>query len=481
MRSKFIIKSSLILILLSMGVSFIYAHSNIKNYDKNVIKQNELPDKLQPKIHHMMIKNDVLRYFSHGDEIKNQLKENSNYFETGRNNFTKYLFPRIIAYYYLITNESLYQDIEKKYVKIGAHQNFLFFQVLLYYLSVCFLYYQIRDKINKEVLFFTLLFLCLEPTIFQYHGSFWSESIFFSLQVLIIGLALNHKSSIYRLFILGILLSFLAFQRSNGLYYIVPVVAYLFFVKEFNFFKKIIFVFFGFIILLNIIGYHNYKKSGKFFIIPIETKSVLHTYVLPEILESDEFEKEKKVTLDLIQSKKIEIDISKLNNAEYSRYSFLFCEDFDLNKSLDYLSICEHLNNRAKEIILDNPYKSIKFLIRNSLSFSLLNPFHIYSDHIFFSGKLYYQSDLHQDLRIYRIIYSILIYSVCFIGLIHLIKTKNIKLLFFIIISSLYFFSILSWHGNNRYFTPILIYFSFLFGNGVYSMKDIFLKKTKKI
>ena len=114
MRSKFIIKSSLILILLSMGVSFIYAHSNIKNYDKNVIKQNELPDKLQPKIHHMMIKNDVLRYFSHGDEIKNQLKENSNYFETGRNNFTKYLFPRIIAYYYLITDESLYQDIEKK-------------------------------------------------------------------------------------------------------------------------------------------------------------------------------------------------------------------------------------------------------------------------------------------------------------------------------------------------------------------------------
>ena len=58
-----------------MSVSFIYANSNIKNYDKNVLKQNALPDKLQPKIHHMMIKNDVLRYFSHGDEIKNQLKD----------------------------------------------------------------------------------------------------------------------------------------------------------------------------------------------------------------------------------------------------------------------------------------------------------------------------------------------------------------------------------------------------------------------
>ena len=156
--------------------------------------------------------------------------------------------------------------------------------------------------------------------------------------------------------------------------------------------------------------------------------------------------------------------------------SFLFCEDFDLNKSLDYLSICEYLNNRAKKVILDNPYKSLKYLIRNSLSFSLLNPFHIYSDHIFFSGKLYYQSDLHQDLKIYRVIYSILIYLVCFIGLLHLIKTKNTKLLFFIIISSLYFFSILSWHGNNRYFVPVLIYLSILFGYGANSVLSFFIK-----
>ena len=97
------------------------------------------------------------------------------------------------------------------------------------------------------------------------------------------------------------------------------------------------------------------KKSGKFFIIPIETKSVLHTYVLPEILDKDELEKEKKETIDLIQSKKIEISISKLNGTDYSRYSFLFCENFDSNKGLNYLSICEYLNSRAKKVILRIP------------------------------------------------------------------------------------------------------------------------------
>ena len=94
-------------------------------------------------------------------------------------------------------------------------------------------------------------------------------------------------------------------------------------------------------------------KIRKIFIIQIEIKSVLHTYVLPEILDKDELEKEKKETIDLIQSKeKIEISISKLNGTDYSRYSFLFCENFDSNKGLNYLSICEYLNSRAKKVIL---------------------------------------------------------------------------------------------------------------------------------
>ena len=56
----------LILILISVIFAIINANHNIKNYDKNITtEKNE-------KIH-LMIKNDVLRYFSHGDEIKNQL------------------------------------------------------------------------------------------------------------------------------------------------------------------------------------------------------------------------------------------------------------------------------------------------------------------------------------------------------------------------------------------------------------------------
>ena len=167
-----------ILILSSFIIVTIYAITNIQKYDK-VIK-NEDGYNI-----HLMIKNDVLRYFSHGNEIKDDLKNGKDYFDTGRQNFTKYLYPRIVAAYYLAFDLNLFldDDVEKNKVERliakGVHTKFLILQILLYYLSLIFLYKQIKHKFSNKILFFLLAFLCLEPTIVQYHGSFWSESIFF--------------------------------------------------------------------------------------------------------------------------------------------------------------------------------------------------------------------------------------------------------------------------------------------------------------
>ena len=214
----------LILIIFSLTASLIQSNYNIKNYDKNVITKNG-------KSTHLMIKNDPFRYFSHGYEIKQELDQNINYFDTGRTNFTKYLFPRIIALYYKVFNLKLYENEEDKVVNLGIHQNYLIIQILIYYFSILFLYFQLRNKIENRFLFFSILFLCLEPTLFQYHSSFWSESIFFSLQILIMSLILNNKFSSLGLFFLGVLLSLLALQRTNGFYYLIPILLYFYFSK----------------------------------------------------------------------------------------------------------------------------------------------------------------------------------------------------------------------------------------------------------
>jgi asparagine N-glycosylation enzyme membrane subunit Stt3 len=186
---------------------------------------------------------------------------------------------------------------------------------------------------------------------------------------------------------------------------------------------------------------------------------------------------EKELALQMIKDKGISIS-QDLINTKYSRYSFIFCENYDkIVNEIRYLEICNYFNSRSKKILISNPIKTIKFIIKRSLSFSLLNPFHVYADNLYISEKYYYKSDLHQNLIKYRAIYSLIIYLICFIGFIYLLKLKKNDLVFFVILSSLYFFIILSWHGNNRYFTPILIYQSIFFANGLRFILDFFKKQ----
>ena len=60
-----------------------------------------------------------------------------------------------------------------------------------------------------------------------------------------------------------------------------------------------------------------------------------------------------------------------------------------------------------------------------------------------------------------------------------MIKAKENKMMLYLLISAVYFFIILSWHGNNRYFTPVLIYASLFFGYGFSSILN-FLDKALK-
>ena len=97
----------------------------------------------------------------------------------------------------------------------------------------------------------------------------------------------------------------------------------------------------------------------------------------------------------------------------------------------------------------------------------LLNPFHIWSDNNFISGEHYYSTEIHKKLIPYRIIYSLAIYLICLFGFLSLIKKKNYKIMLYLILSILYFFSLVSWHGNTRYFLPVMIYLSFFWGFGL--------------
>ncbi len=213
------------IILFSFILSIAVSNYNLKNYDKIVSKSDIR--------YHQMIKTDALRYLGHGAEIKKQLDEGVSFFSTGRENYTKYLPPRLAALYYYVFDINLFNNFEERIVNIGIHHNYLYIQCFIYFLSILFLYFSIREKFDEKIIFFIIVFLCLEPTIFQYHGTFWSESVFFSIQIILLSLILSQRKNYYTFFLIGFVIGVLSLQKQLAIFYIVPcIIFFLFSLKE---------------------------------------------------------------------------------------------------------------------------------------------------------------------------------------------------------------------------------------------------------
>jgi uncharacterized membrane protein len=130
-------------------------------------------------INHIMLKAETFYHWYSPANIIEQIKNGTPLYITGEEMFTKALPQRLVALYAYFTNLNIIEDWENNKISLGGKLPFLIIQSLLYYFSIYFLYSQISKYFNYIVSFFIIIFLCLEPTIFQYHSSFWTESIFF--------------------------------------------------------------------------------------------------------------------------------------------------------------------------------------------------------------------------------------------------------------------------------------------------------------
>ena len=465
-----------ILIFVSFCISLIISKYYLNNYDSFFL------DKNGEEGAHKMIKYDTLRYLSHGAEIKEDLTNGKNFFNTGREHFTKYLPPRIIAAYYYYFDKDLFNNFDEKKINVGIHFPYLIIQCLIYYLSLFFLYCVISKKTDKNICIPIVFFLALEPTIFQYHGTFWSESIFFSLQLITFALILRNKYKFYDFLLIGILISLLSLQRQTAYFFIIPLTVYYFIILNKNEYYKLFFMFLTFMMVQSFVGFNNLTREGKFYILTGDAKSAIYYNLShPIIMQSqnytlEEFRiKEAEIAINILQTNSIKFDVKKIEDIEESSSPFSTAKRSIINPK-DKVFYDNIYAKRTVELLLDNPWLSSKIIIKNSFHSILLNPFHIYSDHNFTSGELYYVSDTHDKLVPPRIAYTLLIYSVCLMGFLKLVKEKKYKLLSLIIVSILYHLGMVSWHGNTRYTVPILIYMSFLFG---YGCNNLLLLKDK--
>ena len=464
-------KFILLLIFFSFCFSLIVSKHYLSKYDKL--------SKHKGHIYHQMIKADPLRYMGHGDEISQNIKEGKNFFKTGRENYTKYLPPRIASLYFLIFNESLY-DKKTGLIKTGIYFPYLFLQCLFFYSSILYFYFVIKDKFSSKINFFIIGFLSLEPTIFQYHGTFWSESIFFSIQIFILAFLFKEKKNNLNFLIMGALIGILSLQKQYAIFFIIPIIlGYLVFEKQEKL-KKISFLIFGFFILQFFLGINNYVRSGNFHVLTADMKHGAHMDLIAKVMSKKMNITSKEFNIIEGKAAKLWLDGNKITYnkndesliEEKSLYNY---RDTILNES-DKVNFDNFIAERSIKYFKENIFDFIKFIIKQSMHVMLLNPFHIYSDHNFVSGEIYYYSELHDKLIPYRIFYTILIYFICILGIVELYKLKKYEELSFLFLSLLYFYSLVSWHGNTRYFVPCVIYLSIFFSFGIVKISTFYKK-----
>ena len=445
--------------LISLFTLFLISISNnfyqIKLFDKyEGSKKN--PNK------HLMINGDISDFWYEANLIDKEIQQGKNYLETGGEYRRPYLPSRTFYLFSYFFEKNLITDSGK--VFIGTEKVLiLIFQSLFFYSVLFALYKSILKKIPRLNSQIIILFLACEPTIFQYHSSFWSESIFFSLQLIILIFIFKNHYSISNLLLFGLILGIFYLQRSVSIFYILIVFTYfIIFIRE-KILRNLFLIFTGFMIVLAFIGFHNYKRAGVFYVTSTQAKDGFYVYLAPEIL-AKKHNINSKLALKNLQNKKVSwINENKLN----------------IDKEIDRLRVYNYQQKEAFKIILENPLISFKVIANKTLHFFVIDPVtHVYYFHRWNTDNGdFYKSEMQKKWISSRIIYSIFIYLFCFMGVLSIYKKKEYRhILIYIFLSIIYFTAVQSWYGGTRYFAPILIYLSFLFSYGV----TFLIKNCKK-
>ena len=440
--------------LLNVLLSFYYIQ-NYNNYEKVDTDR---------KFRHNLIKGINENHWLKAYILKQDIKSGKNFLESGDIYDRNYL-PSINFYIYaLLSGDDLYEESEEK-IKITKTNKkifFLIFQSLFYSLSLIFLFNSINKFFSNRFAFIFIFILALEPTINQWHSSFYSASIFISLQLFLISFFFKNNFENKDLFFIGLILGLLFAQRSAAVfYYFVVLFYFIFFVQEKKY-KKIGVFTLSYLSILLFILVHNYNRSGLTYITPLDQRTALYHYLEPNILSATTKQDEVLKTKEKI----------KQNLDEWKEK-----KNLNLDEEKDLVIYYDEMKKRSLNTILNNPIRSIKIIINNIFHIGLLDPTHIYFFHTteYEGVNSHYGSKLHKSIVNHRLIYSLIIYCLVIYGFVRGTKTLEKKIIFLITFSYIYFLLILGWMGNTRYYASCLIFVIFFLSYGI----EMLIKKKK--
>ena len=407
-------------------------------------------------------------FWHEAHDIKTNIKKKG-YFKSGYKYEFEYLPSKLIFFYYKIINEDIkvYDDTLKKEIfKINNTKfGLIIFQNLIYYFSVLYLFLNVKKLFSNDLIFFIslILFICFEPTINQWNRVLYSETILFSIQLLIISILFNYKKTNHtKALILGALISLMYLQRSVSIFYIFIIFFYfaIFFRKKFL--TDFLIIIFLYLFTHLFLGFHNLKKDGEFYSVPILQKEDLYGYFIPKIIK---YNKDPLFTKNFVTRHDSLTNFVELNNLKSE-------QNIKIN---DRLSIANVNMSKAFRLISEHPIESFKEYLISCAHFFLLKPNEIhflFENNISYGGN-FYLSEKFQKEKLLKFFYSILIYLISFFGLLFFIINKLFHSLFILVCSILYFSIPVVWHIQSSYLGPILIYLSIFFSAGLLQIRNM--------
>ena len=261
-------------IILSFIISILITFYTIKKFDRYELDG----------IDHHIIKGDISKIWIEGEKFKTDLLDGNNFLLSGSEVYRSYLPPRLIGLFSIVFDYDLIDESTTEKISLGFEKfYYLLIQNIIYYLILFFFYKKIFENINeKKAVFYIVLFLSFCPNIFLYNSTFHTESIFFSLQLLLLTLLINPSKKIINNFLIGVTIALIFLQKTVGVFYLPFVVVYLYYNQKEHKIRNIIIISLTYFSILFVRGFSNFKRAGIFYILPTQgNESIFHYLANP--------------------------------------------------------------------------------------------------------------------------------------------------------------------------------------------------------
>ena len=455
-------KSIYLIIILSFFISLTLSKYYLTTYDLSINKD------FNQKIEHPMIKASINNHWYEANEIINDINKGKNFFISGAE-YDEFLPQRLLALYYLIINENILDQNNKLEIK-NKKLGFLVIHTIFFYLSLFYLTKVLIKKFPLKNVFLTIAFISLEPTIFQYHSSFYNESYVFPLQIFLFGLLIQNKRGLVPNFTIGILLGLMYCFGTEFLLYFIPVSIYITLVLKKKSLIPIVSLLIGLGFIFSLISLHNFLRVNNSYFATEGSKTAFYVYIAPSV-----YADKKKISL--LEAKELMLQDMKnwaiRNNIILNNPNTYSVMNIVTNKE-DEIKFLNYLQRTSLEIMINSPYYLAKYVFKKTVHALTLDPFYIKNFYKYDSGgknKYYGSKDQRENIP-YRIFYSFVLYLIILRGAYNLIKSKEINIINLVLLLFLYQVIVLGWMGTNRYLMPILIYSSIFFSFGIFPKKN---------